>query len=164
MPDRTIRPSASLISLNNSSFGIFDFTTTVKPAFSRASTPCLDRLSLTRIFIPAAPILSSSALLDHQYFLCSSDSASKLNGMTQSFEHHFCCRQGRNDVKGIRIAHVRQPEDFALEMILSAGRRHSILRAEVLIDRLPVDAVRRADCGQGIARRLLRKQAIIRPP
>jgi hypothetical protein len=51
VPDRTISPSASLISLNNSSFGILDFTTTVNPACSSSSTPCFDKLSLIRIFI-----------------------------------------------------------------------------------------------------------------
>ncbi len=42
---RTARssPSASLISLNSSSFGILDFTTTANPAFSRSSTPCFDK-------------------------------------------------------------------------------------------------------------------------
>src|SRR5215208_8390051 len=106
VPDRTMSPSASLISLNNSSFGILDFTTTVKPAFSSASTPCFDRLSLTRIFIPAAPILPSPWLLDHQYFLRPSDSASQLHGVAQTFQHHFSRCHGRNDVKSVRIAHV----------------------------------------------------------
>ena len=76
VPDRTIKPSASLISLNSSSFGIFDFTTTVKPACSRRSTPCFERLSLTRIFM-------RTYLLNHQEFLRLRHAAAEFDRMAQ---------------------------------------------------------------------------------
>src|SRR5512134_1219014 len=151
VPERTMRPSASLISLKSSSFGILDFTTTLKPAFSRSSTPCLERLSLTRIFM-------STCLLGHQEFLRLRHTAAELDRMAEPFEHHFSCGDGRNDIEPISVTHVGQPEDLSFQVILSAGRRNPVLHPQIFVDRLSVDAVWRRNSRQGVAGRLFWKQ------
>src|SRR5262249_62413858 len=114
VPERTIRPSASLISLNSPSFGILDFTTTVNPAFSRSSTPCFERLSLTRIFM-------RTYLFPHQDFLSLCHTAAEFYRMAETLEHHFSGGHRRNHIEPGGIAPMRKAEKFPLQIILSTG-------------------------------------------
>src|SRR4029079_18328121 len=151
VPERTMRPSASLISLNSSSFGILDFTTTAKPACSRSSTPCFERLSLTRIFMRTC----LPCLLGHQKFLCFRHAAAELDRMAEPFQHHLRCRDRRNDIEPVRVAHVGQPENFALEVILPTGCGDAVLHPQILIHSLAVDPIGRRHRRERVAGRFL---------
>src|SRR5574340_1059977 len=151
VPDRTINPSASLSSFRSSSFGSFVLTTTVKPAFSKTSTPCFDRLSLTRIFIVVAPYLKVSLGLSHDDFLSLRNSTAQLHGITQPLDDHFHRRQGRDHIKAVDVTHMRDTEDRALQVILASRGRHAILSPQILVDRLPIHALRSDDRRQRIA-------------
>src|SRR5262245_55161069 len=144
VPDRTISPSASLISLNSSSLVSFVFTTTVKPAFSSNSTPCFERLSLTRIFMKflfTRPRIGVRLRLHHEEFLRLGHTAAEFNGMPHPFEHHLDRRHGRNHIEPIHIPHVRHTENLSLQMILPTRGRDAILNTQISIDRLPIDSI-----------------------
>ena len=101
--------------------------------------------------------LHESRLLRHQEFLRLRHAAAKLDRMAETLQHHFRRSHRRDDIEPIRIAHVGQPKNLALQMVLSSGGRNAVLHPQVLVDGLSVDAVGRRDGGQGIAGRLLGK-------
>ena len=55
-----------------------------------------------------------------------------------------------DDIERIDIPHVRDPKNFAFQMILPTGCGDPVLLAKILIHRLSIHAVRRGDYGEGV--------------
>src|SRR5512138_2446113 len=77
---------------------------------------------------------------------------------TEVRERELERRKADDDVERPDVAQVREADDLALQLVLTARERHLHLVAQILEERAAVDVRREVDRGGGRARRLRREQ------
>jgi hypothetical protein len=94
-----------------------------------------------------------------QHRLRRPDAAPELDPRPEVMQRQLEGRHARHDVEGVDVAEVREPDDLALEAILSARERDPHAIAEVAEERAAIDRFGQHDGRRGRARRFRGEQA-----